>query len=107
MSQTQNESKTIKIVAFGKAMSDPSRLIIMQLCCTEGKNVKDLVELTGLAQSTVSHHLAVLREANLVSVRHKGKSAIYTLDQEAFSSCCRLSSELLTPDEPVSDETSE
>ncbi len=97
---TQDNDITQRISAFGKALADPSRLIIMQLCCTEGKNVTELVALTGLAQSTVSHHMAVLREANLVKVRHKGKSAIYTLDQRAFSTCCQVSSNLFTPDLP-------
>lgn len=96
----QNDNLTQRISAFGKALADPSRLIIMQLCCTEGKNVSELVALTGLAQSTVSHHLAVLREAKLVNVCHQGKSAIYTLDQQSFSACCQVSSQLFTPDLP-------
>jgi DNA-binding transcriptional ArsR family regulator len=107
MAQLQKDKLTLKIAAFGKAMADPSRLIIMQLCCKEGKKVTRLTELTGLAQSTVSHHLAVLREANLVHVQHKGKSAIYTLDQQAFSSCCQLSSDLFAPDEPENNNKSD
>ncbi len=98
----QDNDLTQRISAFGKALADPSRLIILKLCCTEGKNVTELVEMTGLAQSTVSYHLTVLREAKLVKVRHKGKSTIYTLDQQAFSTCCQVSSHLFIPDKPES-----
>ena len=45
------------------------------------KMLNEIVEKTNVSQPTVSHHLAVLREAGLVDVRHEGKQAYYTLNQ--------------------------
>ncbi len=89
---------TRKIADFGKALADPTRQRIMQLCCCQWRNVGELVDLTGLAQSTVSHHLAKLSEYGLVHVRHEGKMAFYVLNQEAISRCCSLSAEVFAPE---------
>ena len=83
--------------SFGKALSDPSRQHIMQLCCCDWRNVKELVDLTGLAQSTVSHHLAVLSEAGLVHTRSEGKKVFYQLNQAAILQCCRSSANTFAP----------
>jgi ArsR family transcriptional regulator len=83
--------------SFGKALSDTSRQQIMQLCCCDWRNVKELVDLTGLAQSTVSHHLAVLSEAGLVHTRQEGKKVFYQLNQGAIFDCCRSSASLFAP----------
>ncbi len=89
---------TERIANFGKALSDPTRQHIMALCCCEWRNVGELVDLTGLAQSTVSHHLAKLLAYGLVHVRHEGKMAYYTLNQQAIAKCCDLSSEVFAPE---------
>ena len=48
----------------------------------------EIVEKVGLSQPTVSHHLAVLREAGLVNSRSEGKQTFYTLNQERVAFCC-------------------
>jgi len=51
--------------------------------------VGDVVnELDGISQPTVSHHLAVLREAGLVYVRREGKQVFYSLNQDEVAVCC-------------------
>ncbi|HJS20187.1 MAG TPA: ArsR family transcriptional regulator, partial [Anaerolineales bacterium] len=37
---------------------------------------------------TVSHHLAILRDAGLVNMRDEGKQTFYTLHQENIVVCC-------------------
>lgn len=83
---------------FGKALADPTRQKIMQLCCCEWRSVGELVDLTGMAQSTVSHHLSKLQEYGLVYARHEGKTSLYTLNQEAISRCCSLSASIFAPE---------
>lgn len=61
------------------ALSDPARLAILQHLATGEHRVRDLVEHLGLAQSTVSAHLACLRECGLVSSRAEGRSTIHAL----------------------------
>jgi DNA-binding transcriptional ArsR family regulator len=94
----ENMEVTIQhLSAFGKVLSDPTRQRIMQLCCCVWKNVGELAVLSGMAQSTVSHHLAVLSDAGLVHVRHQGKTAFYTLNQQAIYQCCQISENLYSP----------
>ena len=41
-----------------------------------------------VSQPTVSHHLAILRDAGLVDIREEGKQTFYTLNQERVAVCC-------------------
>jgi len=41
-----------------------------------------------VSQPTVSHHLAILRDANLVNIREEGKQTFYTLNQDQVAYCC-------------------
>ena len=75
-------------VAFAKAIADQTRQEIMRLLCCQWYCVGDLVDRTGVSQPTVSHHLAILREAGLVSARREGKQVFYTLNQDAVATCC-------------------
>lgn len=75
-------------VLFAKALADKTRQKIMALCCCEGLSVNEIVEKTNVTQPTVSHHLAVLREAGLVHVREKGKQTFYSLNQDRVVACC-------------------
>ncbi len=74
---------------FAKAFADETRQKIMRYCCCEWRSVSEIVEALGnITQPTVSHHLAILREAGLVNVRHEGKQTFYSLNQETVVSCC-------------------
>jgi DNA-binding transcriptional ArsR family regulator len=75
-------------VTFAKAIADQTRQQIMRLLCCEWYCVGDLVGRTGVSQPTVSHHLAILREAGLVTARREGKQVFYTLNQDAVAVCC-------------------
>ncbi|CUS03736.2 putative ArsR family transcriptional regulator [Candidatus Promineifilum breve] len=76
-------------VIFAKAMADETRQRVMSLLCCRWLCVGDIVEeLGGVGQPTVSHHLAVLREAGLVYVRREGKQVFYSLDQAKVAVCC-------------------
>jgi ArsR family transcriptional regulator len=79
---------TTNPVEFAKALADETRQKIMGLCCCGWLSVNEIVEQTGVSQPTVSHHLAILREAGLVNVRHEGKQTFYSLNQERIAFCC-------------------
>lgn len=61
--------------------SDPSRLAILQHLALGEHRVVDLVEHLGLAQSTVSKHLACLRDCGLVESRAVGRASMFSLTQ--------------------------
>ena len=75
-------------VIFAKAISDETRQKIMNICCCEPLSVNEIVEKLDVSQPTVSHHLAILREADLVTVREDGKQTFYSLNQENVAMCC-------------------
>lgn len=63
-----------------KLMSHPERLLM--LCrMDEGEvSVGELVELSGLSQSSVSQHLAMLRDENVVTIRGEAQTRLYSLN---------------------------
>ena len=75
-------------VLFAKSISDETRQKIMNLCCCDSLSVNEIVEKLDVSQTTVSHHLAILREADLVTVREEGKQTFYSLNQENIAICC-------------------
>jgi ArsR family transcriptional regulator, arsenate/arsenite/antimonite-responsive transcriptional repressor len=78
------------LVAFSKAMADPTRQEILRHLCCQWLSVNDVVDALNrsVSQPTVSHHLKVLESANLVQVRQEGRQRFYSLDQAQFSACC-------------------
>ena len=84
---------------FAKAMADETRQKIMNHLCCDWLCVSDVVEkLGGVSQPTVSHHLAILREAGLVHTRREGKQIFYTLNQDAVASCCGVLMQAFAPE---------
>ena len=75
-------------VLFAKAISDETRQKIMNVCCCCSLSVNEIVEKLDVSQPTVSHHLAILREADLVTIREEGKQTFYSLNQENVAICC-------------------
>jgi ArsR family transcriptional regulator len=85
-------------VTFSKALADETRQKIMNLCCCRWLNVNQIVQEVDVSQPTVSHHLAILREAGLVAARRTGKETYYTLNQERLASGCCILAERFAPD---------
>ncbi len=75
-------------VLFAKAIADDTRQRIMTECCCSELSVNEIVEKIGFSQPTISHHLAILRDAGLVDIREEGKQTFYTLNQERIAVCC-------------------
>ena len=92
--------EAVRFATAAKALSDPIRLrMLVQMtaaaCCRgpaaqggakgepPGVCVCELQGLQGLAQSKVSYHLKVLREAGLVRETRRGKWSFYAIDQSA------------------------
>jgi len=75
-------------VLFAKAIADDTRQKIMSECCCCWLSVNEIVEKIGFSQPTISHHLAILRDAELVNIREEGKQTFYTLNQDRIAVCC-------------------
>jgi len=66
-------------VALFRGLADPTRLAIVRQLADGQSRVADLVRALGLPQSTVSSHLACLRDCGLVDYRPKGRQSFYFL----------------------------
>tara|TARA_R110000782_G_scaffold78293_5_gene156029 strand:+ start:11301 stop:11612 length:312 start_codon:yes stop_codon:yes gene_type:complete len=81
-----------------RIMSHPERLLM--LCrMDEGEvSVKELVDLTGLSQSSVSQHLAMLREEDVVRIRGEAQTRFYSLKDPVVGAIIHALCEICAPD---------
>lgn len=71
-----------------KVLADPERLkLLSRLAEQDCKplSVNELTALSGLSQSTVSHHLKRLAEAGLVDKQRDGRTVIHIVRPELFA----------------------
>ena len=66
------------------ALSDETRLAILEMLRDGERCVCDLQDALDAAQSRLSFHLKVLKQAGLVTDRREGRWSYYTLAPEAF-----------------------
>ena len=63
-----------------KALADPTRREILRLLRRKEMSAGDLAERFDMTKPTVSHHFAVLKEAELIASRREGQQIIYSLN---------------------------
>lgn len=66
-----------EVVMLLRAVAEPQRLVLLTELADASRSVGDLVKRSGLAQASVSHHLAVLRRAGLVVAVRDGRQQHY------------------------------
>jgi hypothetical protein len=86
------------LLQFFKTLAHESRLRILGLVAAREYCVQELAEILALKEPTISHHLAMLREAGLVRLRQDGNTHWFALDHEALTKLARalLAREQLT-----------
>jgi DNA-binding transcriptional ArsR family regulator len=70
--------------ALFRSLGDPARLVIVRRLAAGPARVTDLTAALGLAQSTVSKHLACLRDCGLVTSEPAGRASVFRLAQPAL-----------------------
>jgi ArsR family transcriptional regulator len=70
--------------ALLKALADPIRLQVVEALATGERCVCELTEQLGLAQSKLSFHLKVLKDAGLLADRQQGRWTYYRLQGQAL-----------------------
>lgn len=83
------------VAAVFRALAEPHRLQMVHSLAAGESRVTDLVDEIGLAQSTISVHLGVLRSAGLVDVRTQGRASYYALTTSALVDLVHHAEELL------------
>jgi ArsR family transcriptional regulator len=89
-----------RLVAVLRALGEPMRLEIYRLIAAQDGPlcVCDIVERFPLQQPTISHHLRVLREAELVTVCRDGKWAYYSPNPKGLDLLRGAPTQLVTSD---------
>lgn len=77
------------MLQFCKAMADESRLKIIGLLSTAEHSVQQLASILELKEPTVSHHLAMLKQLDLVRQRADGNFRWYRLNEEVLGQISR------------------
>ena len=67
-----------------QVVAEPRRREILRLCWNRERTAGDIASHFDVTFGAVSQHLAVLREAGLVSVRHEGTRRWYRADRQAI-----------------------
>lgn len=82
-----------------KVLADETRLAVVRLLMSGPLRVGEMNEQLEVEQTLLSHHLRVLREAQVVSSQRDGKAVLYRLSEQVESKrrgkvlelgCCRL-----------------
>ena len=73
-----------------RALSDPSRLQILQLLFRGERSVQELCELSDMNQANVSKHLSVLSEQGIVQRRRQGTFVYYSIADNSIYQLCDL-----------------
>lgn len=79
---------TIDCVEFCKALADDTRQKILEMLIEGEKCVSDIVDAFSMSQPTISHHLGILKQFNLVTSRKEGKQVFYAINHDNVVECC-------------------
>ena len=81
----------LEIVALRfKALSDASRLQILQSLFNGERSVQELCETTGMSHANVSKHLSVLAEQGIVEKRRQGLFVYYSIGDNSIYELCDI-----------------
>src|ERR1700724_3074147 len=87
-------SRTERAIELFHALSDETRLEIVELLRKGERCVCELTDTLDAAQSRLSFHLRVLKDAGIVRDRKDGRWVYYELDRDAFEEVEALASSM-------------
>jgi DNA-binding transcriptional ArsR family regulator len=79
-----------QVAAYFQALSEPTRLQILNLLRSGERNVGELAQLCGYTSANVSRHLAFLMQQGLVQRESRGTAAYYRIADESVYALCDL-----------------
>jgi ArsR family transcriptional regulator, arsenate/arsenite/antimonite-responsive transcriptional repressor len=82
-----------------RALSDPTRREILRALRGGDLTAGEIYSRFPMTSATVSHHLAVLREAGLVRAERSGRNQVYSLESTVFQEFLQQMLHLLEKDE--------
>jgi DNA-binding transcriptional ArsR family regulator len=79
-----------QVASYFRALSEPTRLRILNLLRSGERNVGELAELTGYTAANVSRHLSFLTRQGLVRRDARGTAAYYSIADASVYALCDL-----------------
>lgn len=67
-----------------KALADPTRRKILELLAKKDMNAGDIAYYFNISKPSISHHLNILKNADLISDERQGQNIIYSLNTSVF-----------------------
>jgi len=74
-----DEAQVENVAQMFNGLADETRVKIVKLLAKGEFTVDELIEFLGTPQSTTSHHLKVLKDANLIKGEKRGRNTYYSL----------------------------
>src|SRR5215469_7607498 len=91
-------SQRAQIERVSKALADETRLIIFEAIARRGEmNCSEIVSLRGVTPATVSHHLKVLADAQLIECRRQGQFVYSNPVPGTMEECTRSLTKITRP----------
>jgi DNA-binding transcriptional ArsR family regulator len=75
---------------FCRCLSNPIRLIILEVLAKGEKSVGEMAEASGVTLANISQHLTVLRSHNIVKRRKAGQTVYYSIVDTRLIDACNL-----------------
>jgi DNA-binding transcriptional ArsR family regulator len=79
-----------QVAAYFQALSEPTRLRILNLLRQQERSVGELAQICGYSSANISRHLALLTKHGLVARESRGNSAIYSIADKSVYALCDL-----------------
>ncbi len=72
-----------------KALSDSTRRKILELLAKRDMNAGEIADYFNISKPSISHHLTILKNADLISDERKGQNIVYSLNTTVFQDVVR------------------
>jgi DNA-binding transcriptional ArsR family regulator len=79
-----------QVAAFFQALSEPTRLRILNLLRERPHNVGELAQRCDCTSANISRHLALLQQRGLVARESRGTTALYSIADDSVYALCDL-----------------
>lgn len=83
MSGINQNDMDIEII---KALGDETRIEILEIIGKKELNASDIAIKCTLSRPTISHHLQILKRANILDARKEGKEIFYSVNMQTLKS---------------------
>ena len=90
------ENKYVGNAALFKSISDPNRLMIVDMLSCGTLCACKILEKLQITQPTLSHHMKILCDCGLVNAQREGKWMHYSLNSERIQKMKQLFTDIIT-----------